>query len=129
MSSRVVVTGAAGFIGRNMVAELNARGVDDLLLVDNLGSDEKWRNLVGLRYAELLDARQFLTLVEAGALSGVDAMIHLGACSATTERDADFLLRQQLPLYAHAVRVEPKPRRALHLCLQRGHLWRRQPGL
>jgi ADP-L-glycero-D-manno-heptose 6-epimerase len=93
MSSRVVVTGAAGFIGRNMVAELNARDVDDLLLVDNLGSDEKWRNLVGLRYDEILDAQQFLARVEADALPGVDAIIHLGACSATTERDAGFLLR------------------------------------
>ena len=93
MSSRVVVTGAAGFIGRNMVAELNARGVDDLLLVDNLGSDEKWRNLVGLRYDDILDAQQFLARVEAESLPGIDAIIHLGACSATTEHDAGFLLR------------------------------------
>jgi ADP-L-glycero-D-manno-heptose 6-epimerase len=93
MGSRVVVTGAAGFIGRNMVAELNARGVDDLLLVDSLGSDEKWRNLVGLRYDDILDAQQFLARVEADALPGIDAIIHLGACSATTERDAGFLLR------------------------------------
>jgi ADP-L-glycero-D-manno-heptose 6-epimerase len=76
-----------------MVAELNARGVDDLLLVDNLGSDEKWRNLVGLRYDDILDAQQFLARVEAESLPGIDAIIHLGACSATTEHDAGFLLR------------------------------------
>ena len=93
MSSRVIVTGAAGFIGRNVVAELNARGVDDLLLVDNLGSDEKWRNLVGLRYDEILDSQQLLARVEADELPGINAVIHLGACSATTERDAGFLLR------------------------------------
>ena len=93
MSSRVVITGAAGFIGRNVVAELNARGVDDLLLVDNLGSDEKWRNLVGLRYEEILDSQQFMAHVEADVLPGIDAVIHLGACSATTEPDAGFLLR------------------------------------
>src|SRR5580692_8829455 len=93
MSSRVVVTGAAGFIGRNMVAELNARGVDDLLLVDSLGSDEKWRNLVGLRYDEILDAQQFLARVEADALPGIDAIIFFFADRATTERDAGFLLR------------------------------------
>jgi ADP-L-glycero-D-manno-heptose 6-epimerase len=61
--------------------------------VDSLGSDEKWRNLVGLRYDDILDAQQFLARVEADALPGIDAIIHLGACSATTERDAGFLLR------------------------------------
>jgi ADP-L-glycero-D-manno-heptose 6-epimerase len=93
MSKQIVVTGAAGFIGRNIVAELNARGTDDLLLVDHLGTDEKWHNLVGLRYEDILDPAAFLTRLEAGAIGGVEAIIHLGACSATTERDADYLLR------------------------------------
>ena len=93
MSKTTVVTGAAGFIGRNVVAELNARGQTDLILVDRLGTDEKWQNLLGLRFEDVVDPDTFLKQVESGALSDVQSVIHLGACSATTERDADFLLR------------------------------------
>ncbi len=93
MSKLTVITGAAGFIGRNVVAELNARGNGELLLVDQLGSDEKWKNLVGLRFEDLIDPAEFLQRVNAGRLSNVDGIVHLGACSATTERDADYLLR------------------------------------
>lgn len=88
-----IVTGAAGFIGRNLVAELNARSEDDLLLVDELGDSEKWKNLRGLRYEDLWDP----DMLRRGVLDGVDpgdirAVIHLGACSSTTETDADYLL-------------------------------------
>lgn len=92
MAKRMVVTGATGFIGRNLAAELNARGHDNLLLVDNLGREEKWRNLRGLEFDDILDPAAFLSGVEAGRLKDVDAIFHLGACSATTERDADYLL-------------------------------------
>jgi ADP-L-glycero-D-manno-heptose 6-epimerase len=93
MSKQIVVTGAAGFIGRNVVAELNQRGYDDLILVDQLGSDEKWRNLAGLRYEDFLLPDAFLAQIERNSLGSTKAIIHLGACSATTERDADYLLR------------------------------------
>jgi ADP-L-glycero-D-manno-heptose 6-epimerase len=93
MAKQIVVTGAAGFIGRNVVAELNARGCDDLILVDSMGCDDKWRNLLGLRYEDIVDPEEFLNQVETGKAAELDAIIHLGACSATTERDADFLLR------------------------------------
>lgn len=93
MKKPIVVTGAGGFIGRNVVAELNARGYDNLLLVDSLGRDEKWRNLLGLEYEDFLDPDEFLTSVEKGKVAEFDALIHLGACSSTTEHNADFLLR------------------------------------
>ncbi len=92
MSFEIVITGAAGFIGRNMVAELNRRGHDDLMLVDRLGTDEKWKNLVGLQYEDLVDLEDFRAAVRDRALDDVKAVIHLGACSATTETDADYLL-------------------------------------
>lgn len=93
MTKNIVVTGASGFIGRNLVAELNARGYDDLFLVDNLGSDEKWANLRGLRFEDILQPSEFLNCLELGEFSDLDAILHIGACSSTTERDADFLLR------------------------------------
>ncbi len=93
MSKRTVVTGAAGFIGRNIVAELNDRGHEDLILVDSLGHDSKWRNLLGLQYEDILDPSVFLTLLDSERIDNIDAIIHMGACSSTTERDADFLLK------------------------------------
>ena len=89
----IVVTGAAGFIGRNVVAELNARGEEEIILVDELGKDEKWKNLVGLRYEDIVSPEEFLGLIEDGAFADARSVIHLGACSATTEKDADYLLR------------------------------------
>jgi len=93
MAKPIIVTGAAGFIGRNTVAELNARGETEILLVDELGKDEKWKNLVGLRYEDIVSPEEFLGLIEDGAFADARSLIHLGACSATTEKDADYLLR------------------------------------
>jgi ADP-L-glycero-D-manno-heptose 6-epimerase len=93
MARPIVVTGAAGFIGRNVVAELNRRGEEELVLVDELGKDEKWKNLVGLRYEDIVSPEEFLGLLEDGAFADARSLIHLGACSATTEKDADYLLR------------------------------------
>jgi ADP-L-glycero-D-manno-heptose 6-epimerase len=75
------------------VAELNRRGEEELVLVDELGKDEKWKNLVGLRYEDIVSPEEFLGLLEDGAFADARSLIHLGACSATTEKDADYLLR------------------------------------
>jgi len=88
-----IVTGGAGFIGSAMVWKLNTMGIDDILVVDNLSTSEKWNNLVGLKYQDYLHRDQFLKFI----LEGEDpfkteAVIHMGACSSTTERDADFLM-------------------------------------
>lgn len=91
MSDTYIVTGGAGFIGSNIVAALNARGIDNILVVDRLGESEKWRNLVGLRYEDFLDKDEFRTAVHLGKLKPPRAIFHMGACSATTEKNASYL--------------------------------------
>lgn len=93
MKDTIIVTGAAGFIGCNLVAELNRRGYTDILLVDSLGQDDKWKNLVGLEYENIISPDEFLNLIREGGAPKTSALIHLGACSATTEKNADFLLK------------------------------------
>ncbi|MCS6772063.1 MAG: ADP-glyceromanno-heptose 6-epimerase [Kiritimatiellae bacterium] len=92
MSASVIVTGGAGFIGSNIVAALNARGEDKILVVDLLGRDEKWKNLVGLFFEDYLEAPEFRRALLAGALPPVRTVFHMGACSSTTEKDASYLI-------------------------------------
>lgn len=88
----IVVTGGAGFIGRNVVAELNRRGAERILIVDDLGTDERWKNLRGLKFEEIQGIGKFREAVLADRLPSAKAVYHLGACSATTETDAGYLL-------------------------------------
>lgn len=88
----VVVTGGAGFIGSNVVYRLNQMGEDKIVIVDELLSGEKWKNLNGLKYAEYIQKDDFINMIIEDTLTfHIDSVIHLGACSATTEKDADFL--------------------------------------
>jgi len=88
-----IVTGAAGFIGSAIVWQLNREGISDILIVDSLGTDEKWKNLVNLKYIDFIDKKEFLQKVEDRAHFGnLEAIIHMGANSSTTERDADHLM-------------------------------------
>jgi len=87
-----VVTGGAGFIGRNVVAELNRRGEENILIVDELGSDDRWMNLRGLKFEEVLLRAPFREAFRADRLPKIKTVYHLGACSSTTETDANFLL-------------------------------------
>ena len=88
-----IITGGAGFMGSAMLWQLNRQGVDDVVLVDHLGRDDKWRNLVKLTYADFIPLERFRDLIRRDALPWkVEALIHLGACSDTTEADGDFLM-------------------------------------
>ncbi|TAJ18636.1 MAG: ADP-glyceromanno-heptose 6-epimerase [Planctomycetota bacterium] len=88
----IVVTGGAGFIGSNLVRGLNARGIHDILVVDDFEDGSKHLNLNACRFADLMDYRDFRQGLWDLADSGVEAVFHQGACSDTTERDGRFML-------------------------------------
>jgi ADP-L-glycero-D-manno-heptose 6-epimerase len=89
----IIVTGGAGFIGSALIAGLNKCGIDDIMVVDRLGSDQRWKNLVNLRFADYIDKEEFLEMVVEDTLPfTVDSVFHLGACSSTTETDVSFLM-------------------------------------
>ncbi len=89
----IIVTGAAGFIGSNLVKALNARGVTDIVAVDNLTKADKFKNLVDCEIAEYVDKQDFLDVVESGELGGdIEAVLHQGACSDTMETDGRYMM-------------------------------------
>ncbi|MFA7268707.1 MAG: ADP-glyceromanno-heptose 6-epimerase [Sterolibacterium sp.] len=118
----IIVTGACGFIGANLVKGLNERGIDRIIAVDNLSQADKFRNLVDCEVVDYLDKQEFLELIEEGYFDGsIEAVLHQGACSDTMETDGrymmtnnyrysatllDFCLDQEVPfLYASSASV------------------------
>jgi len=90
---RVLITGAAGFIGSNIVKALNARGVDRIIAVDNLTKADKFRNLVDCEIVDYLDKGEFLERVLSGQFDGdIEAIFHEGACSDTMETDGRYMM-------------------------------------
>jgi ADP-L-glycero-D-manno-heptose 6-epimerase len=92
MSKRIVVTGAAGFIGSNLVAGLNARGITDIVAVDDLTDSRKFTNLRDLQIADYVDHRDFYARFAAGHYGTVEAVFHEGACSDTMETDGRYMM-------------------------------------
>jgi ADP-L-glycero-D-manno-heptose 6-epimerase len=98
----IIVTGGAGLIGSALIWALNRRGIEDILVVDRLDHSEKWKHLAPLRFADLLDADDFERRVMDGEDFGsTGTMFHLGACSSTTETDAQYLLRNNYEYTKH----------------------------
>ncbi len=93
--STTVITGGAGLIGSALIWFLNQRGYEDIIVVDRLDNSEKWKHLVPLRFSEYVDADDFadLTADHPDAFGDISAVYHLGACSSTTETNADYLMR------------------------------------
>ena len=95
---KIVVTGAAGFIGSNIVKGLNARGIDDIIAVDDLTEGDKFRNLADLQVADYVDADDFYDLFAERAFGQVEAVFHEGACSDTMELDGKYMMNNNYTL-------------------------------
>ena len=106
----IIVTGAAGFIGGNIVKGLNDRGRGDVLAVDNLTRGEKFVNLVDCELLDYMDKEDFIARIRAGEDLDAQAIIHQGACSTTTEWDGRFMMHNNYD-YSKAL---------LHYCVARG---------
>jgi ADP-L-glycero-D-manno-heptose 6-epimerase len=89
---RVVVTGAAGMVGSNLVHGLNAIGIDDVIAVDDLTEGAKFRNLLGARVSDYFDRSEFYDRFALGELGRIDAVLHEGACSDTMEHNGRYML-------------------------------------
>ena len=91
----IIVTGGAGFIGSNIVKELNRRGRTDILIVDNLGKSDKFKNLIGLHFIDYRHKVDFLDTLNASDYYGlnIDAIFHEGACSDTMEYDVNYMMQ------------------------------------
>lgn len=88
-----IVTGGAGMIGSAVIWALNERGIDDILVVDNLNSSEKWKNLVCLRYSDYMHRDTFIQKIRDSSFNThINGIVHMGACSRTTETEAGFLM-------------------------------------
>jgi len=102
----IIVTGAAGFIGSCTVSKLNREGISDIIAVDVLRENDKWKNLRHLSFNDYLDRSQLLDYLKDA--KQIEAIIHIGACSATTERDTSYLMennyRYTLQLAEYAVK-------------------------
>lgn len=88
----LVVTGGASFMGRNLVAALNERGEENILIVDRLGPAEKWKNLLGLRFDDLIDPDEFRTRLRDNRVAGATTVFHCGWRAAAAAGDADQLV-------------------------------------
>jgi ADP-L-glycero-D-manno-heptose 6-epimerase len=96
--TRIVVTGAAGFIGSNIVKGLNARGFTDIIAVDDLTQGDKFRNLADLQIADYVDQDSFYGAFEKGAFGKVEAVFHEGACSDTMETNGKYMMANNFTL-------------------------------
>ena len=90
----IIVTGGAGFIGSALIAALNKRQITDVLVVDQLGTDQKWKNLRNLSFGDYVEKDDFLEMVVENKLAGpIEAVFHLGACTSTIETNASYLIK------------------------------------
>ena len=105
----IIVTGAAGFIGSNLVKGLNDRGITDIIAVDNLKNPAKFKNLIDCEIADYFDKNEFIEMIESGSFKGgATAILHQCACSDTMESDGRYMMennyRYSMTLLDHCQR-------------------------
>lgn len=107
----IIVTGGAGFIGSNIVKTLNDKGYTDIFIVDDLGTGDKFKNLIGLRYRDYVHKDEFLQQIQSGCYDNayIEAIFHEGACSDTMEYDCNYMMKTN---YEYSKTL-------LHFCLKR----------
>lgn len=93
----IIVTGGAGFIGSYVAAELQAKGYKDIVIVDRLGSDDKWKNIAKRELRAIVAPEETFSFLEEHKTE-ITAVIHMGAISTTTEKDADLIIRSNFQL-------------------------------
>jgi ADP-L-glycero-D-manno-heptose 6-epimerase len=107
----IIVTGGCGFIGSGVVRHLNDKGMNNILIVDELDQTEKWKNLVGKKFVDIIDKSRLFQWLE-GRQDVVEAFIHLGACTSTVETDSAYLLennyRYSMKLAEYALKHEKR---------------------
>jgi ADP-L-glycero-D-manno-heptose 6-epimerase len=87
-----IITGGAGFIGSNILKALNKRGITDIIVVDDLSQNEKFKNIVGLHFNDYIDKTDFINYITECKIKKITALIHHGACSDTTESDGKYMM-------------------------------------
>lgn len=110
MAKRIIVTGAAGFIGSNVIRGLNQRGLTDIIAVDNLTNGDKALNLVDLTLSDYQDKQEFYDALLKGHFGQIDAIFHEGACSSTIEQDGRYMMANNFEA----------SKKLLHYCQQTG---------
>ena len=91
----IIVTGGAGLIGSNLINQLNALSINDILIVDNLANGRKMFNLADLDFKDFIDRDDFIARLNSSESFGnIDAVFHLGACSSTTEWNGRYVMRK-----------------------------------
>ena len=89
----IIVTGGAGLIGSAIIWKLNQRNIDDILVVDQLCSDDRWKNLSPLKFKDYINKNDLICNLMQNKYKKITHIIHMGACSSTTEKDVDYLMR------------------------------------
>jgi ADP-L-glycero-D-manno-heptose 6-epimerase len=94
----IILTGGAGFIGSSFLSKLNKEGITKVLVVDHLGKSSKWKNLVGKNYSAFVNKNTFSLNLSSGLYNprDIECIIHMGACTSTTEDDADYVIDNNL---------------------------------